>query len=107
MKRKLSVLLSIFLCVALCISTLGLAADSTGDGEPAATDAPEAATTPPSAGPEEDIYARLAASGADAAIVFAGLPDTYESEGFDRDNMRLPDGKNRMIAALAAAKPNT
>ena len=32
MKRKLSVLLSIFLCVALCISTLGLAADSTGDG---------------------------------------------------------------------------
>lgn len=41
MKRKLSVLLSIFLCVALCISTLGLAADSTGDGEPAATDAPE------------------------------------------------------------------
>ena len=63
MKRKLSVLLSIFLCVALCISTLGLAADSTGDGEPAATDAPEDAATTPSDGPEEVIYARLDASG--------------------------------------------
>ena len=51
--------------------------------------------------------ARLAASGADAAIVFAGLPDTYESEGFDRDNMRLPDGMNRMIEAVAEANPNT
>ena len=46
MKRKLSVLLSIFLCVALCISTLGLAADSTGEGEPAATGAPEDAALP-------------------------------------------------------------
>lgn len=63
MKRKLSVLLSIFLCVALCISTLGLAADSTGADEPAATDAPEDAATTPSDGPEEVIYARLDASG--------------------------------------------
>ena len=80
MKRKLSVLLSIFLCVALCISTLGLAADSTGDGEPAATDAPEDAATTPSDGPEEVIYARLDASG-DPQDAYAVVALTLTEEG--------------------------
>lgn len=40
-------------------------------------------------------------------VVFAGLPDIYESEGFDRANMRLPDGHDRLIRAVAAANPNT
>jgi len=41
------------------------------------------------------------------AVVFAGLPDAYESEGYDRIHMRLPDCQNRLIAAVAAANPNT
>ena len=41
------------------------------------------------------------------AVVVAGLPDSYESEGFDRENMKMPKGHNRMIKAVAAATPNT
>ena len=50
---------------------------------------------------------KKAASQADVTVVFAGLPDRYESEGFDRDDMRLPDGHDRMILAAADANPNT
>jgi len=46
-----------------------------------------------------------AASGADAAIILAGLPDEFESEGFDRSHMRLPEQMDRLIAAVAAAQP--
>ena len=48
-----------------------------------------------------------AAENADAAIVFAGLPDRFESEGFDRDNMKLPQGHIRMIEEVARANKNT
>ena len=48
-----------------------------------------------------------AASKAKAAVVFAGLPDSYESEGYDRTHMRMPDCQNRLIEAVAAANPNT
>lgn len=41
------------------------------------------------------------------AVVVAGLPDSYESEAFDREHMRLPDGHIRMIQAVAEANPNT
>lgn len=41
------------------------------------------------------------------AIVTAGLPELYESEGFDREHMGLPEGHNRMIEAVAKANPNT
>lgn len=44
---------------------------------------------------------------AKTAIVFAGLTDSYESEGFDRDNMRMPEGHIRMIEEVAKANPNT
>ncbi len=47
------------------------------------------------------------AKGADVAVVFAGLPDRYESEGFDRDNMKMPQGHIRMIEEVAKANPNT
>jgi len=40
---------------------------------------------------------------ADAAVVFAGLPNRFESEGFDRDNMKLPQGHIRMIEEVARA----
>ena len=51
--------------------------------------------------------AAQAAKGAKVAIVVAGLPDSYESEGFDRPNMAMPEGHNRMIETVAAANPNT
>ncbi len=41
------------------------------------------------------------------AIVFAGLPARYESEGFDRNDMKMPQGHIRMIEAVAEANPNT
>ncbi len=48
-----------------------------------------------------------AAKAAKAAVVFAGLPDSYESEGYDRTHMALPACQNRLIEAVAAANPNT
>jgi len=51
--------------------------------------------------------AAQAARGAKIAVVVAGLPDSYESEGFDRESMALPEGHTRMIEAVAAANPNT
>lgn len=53
------------------------------------------------------LEAADAARGADAAVVFAGLPDHFESEGFDRADMQMPDGHLRMIEAVAQANPNT
>ena len=41
------------------------------------------------------------------AVIFAGLPDSYESEGYDRTHMQLPACQNRLIEAVAAANPNT
>ncbi len=48
-----------------------------------------------------------AARGKDAAIVFAGLPPAYESEGFDRTKLDMPLSHNRLIEAVCAANPNT
>ncbi len=48
-----------------------------------------------------------AAKAAKAVVVFAGLPDSYESEGYDRKHMRMPECQNRLIEAVAAANPNT
>lgn len=47
------------------------------------------------------------ARNAEAAVVFAGLPDRYESEGFDRENLNMPSGHLRMIEAVAKANANT
>ena len=51
--------------------------------------------------------ARAAAEQAEVAVIFAGLPDRYESEGFDRDDMKMPAGHLRMIEAVASANSNT
>lgn len=47
------------------------------------------------------------AKAADVAVIFAGLPDSYESEGYDRTNMKMPECQNRLIEAVAAVQPNT
>ena len=49
----------------------------------------------------------VAAKAAEVAVIFAGLPDSFESEGYDRTHMRLPDCQNQVIEAVAAANPNT
>lgn len=43
----------------------------------------------------------------DAAIVIAGLSNTYESEGYDRSDMDLPGGQDALIRAVAAVNPKT
>lgn len=48
-----------------------------------------------------------AAKASRAAVVFAGLPEEFETEGCDRNTLSLPDNQNRLIAAVAAANPNT
>lgn len=57
----------------------------------------------------EDLLSQAAktAQEAEIAVIFAGLPDRYDSEGFDRADMKMPDGQLRMIDAVAAANPNT
>ena len=48
-----------------------------------------------------------AAKNAKVAVVFAGLPDSYESEGYDRNHMKMPACQVKLIDAVAAANPNT
>lgn len=48
-----------------------------------------------------------AAKAAKVAVVFAGLPDAYESEGYDRTHMKMPACQDRLIEAVAAVNPNT
>lgn len=48
-----------------------------------------------------------AAEGKKYAVIFAGLPDEYESEGFDRSHMNMPESHNKLIEAVAAVNPNT
>lgn len=51
--------------------------------------------------------AEVAAKAADVALIFAGLPDAYESEGFDRNDLQMPASHNALISRVAAANPNT
>lgn len=59
--------------------------------------------------PDEGMLreAEDAAGSADVALVFAGLPEDYESEGFDREHMRMPESHNELIWRVAAANPCT
>lgn len=47
------------------------------------------------------------AAEADKAVIFAGLPDSFESEGYDRQHMKLPDCQNRLIKEILQVQPNT
>lgn len=48
-----------------------------------------------------------AAKEADCAVIFAGLPEKYESEGYDRQHMRLPEQQNKLIEAVAGVQKHT
>jgi beta-glucosidase len=43
----------------------------------------------------------------DAVLIFAGLPDICESEGFDRTHLEMPEGHNRLIEAVAGVNART
>ncbi|MEK4063390.1 MULTISPECIES: glycoside hydrolase family 3 C-terminal domain-containing protein [Paenibacillus] len=45
--------------------------------------------------------AQETAQGADAAVLFLGLPDSYESEGYDRSHLSLPESHKALIKAVA------
>ena len=63
---------------------------------------------------DKDLYdeklaaeAVQAAKTADKVVIFAGLPDSFESEGYDRSHMRLPECQNRLIGEILEVQPNT
>jgi beta-glucosidase len=60
-------------------------------------------------GPDEALLREAVeqAKAADSAIIFAGLPDAYESEGFDRLHIFMPEAHNRLIAEVCRVQPNT
>ncbi|MGN0399964.1 MAG: glycoside hydrolase family 3 C-terminal domain-containing protein [Blautia sp.] len=43
---------------------------------------------------------------ADVAVIFAGLPDAFESEGYDREHMAMPDCQNVLIEEILKVQPN-
>ena len=60
--------------------------------------------------PEEDdrlAKAVALAKKSDVAVIFAGLPEGYESEGSDRPDMELTGKQNELISAVAKVNPNT
>ncbi|WP_335991211.1 family 78 glycoside hydrolase catalytic domain [Glycomyces sp. MUSA5-2] len=51
--------------------------------------------------------AREAAARAEVAVVFAGLYETDQSEGFDREHLDLPEAHTALIEAVAETAPRT
>ncbi|MCR5775578.1 MAG: glycoside hydrolase family 3 C-terminal domain-containing protein, partial [Lachnospiraceae bacterium] len=47
-----------------------------------------------------------AAKKSDVAVIFAGLPDIFESEGYDRSHMQLPENQNMLITEVLKVQPN-
>ena len=46
------------------------------------------------------------AKGKDAVLLFIGLTDAYESEGFDRKHMNIPKGHNELVDAITKVNDN-
>ncbi|WP_027294023.1 glycoside hydrolase family 3 C-terminal domain-containing protein [Robinsoniella sp. KNHs210] len=44
---------------------------------------------------------------AEVAVVFAGLPDNFESEGYDRKHLNLPNCQNTLIEKISKVQKNT
>lgn len=47
-----------------------------------------------------------AAQTVDIAVIFAGLPDAFESEGYDRSHMRMPQCQNHLISEILKVQKN-
>lgn len=50
--------------------------------------------------------AKKTAASADKVIIVAGLTDSYESEGFDRTHLRMPESHNVLIREIASVNKN-
>lgn len=48
----------------------------------------------------------ILAKESEMTVIFAGLPDNFESEGYDRVHMRLPDCQNALIQAVSEVQDN-
>lgn len=46
-----------------------------------------------------------AAEGKDAVVILAGLPDSYESEGFDRTHLNIPESHLELIRRVSEVNP--
>ncbi|ADU28987.1 glycoside hydrolase family 3 C-terminal domain-containing protein [Evansella cellulosilytica] len=46
------------------------------------------------------------AKNADTAVLFVGLPDRFESEGYDREHLRIPDNHRALIEEVSKVQPN-
>lgn len=56
--------------------------------------------------PELEDAAVAVAKTADVAVIFAGLPDSFESEGFDRKHLNMPDCQNHLIDRICQEQKN-
>src|SRR5207244_1882355 len=50
--------------------------------------------------------AKETAAKADVAVLFVGLPDRYESEGYDRTHMAIPVNHRALIEAVGEVQSN-
>lgn len=57
--------------------------------------------------PALEDAAVAAARDAEVAVIFAGLPDSFESEGFDRTHLDMPACQNHLIERVCQEQPNT
>lgn len=59
--------------------------------------------------PESQLAEQAAevASKADVAVVFVGLTEEFEGEGYDREGIFMPDNHNALVEKIAQANPNT
>ena len=46
------------------------------------------------------------AAEADISVIFAGLPDSFESEGLDRNHINLPECQNELIEKIVSVQKN-
>ncbi len=58
--------------------------------------------------PDEKLIAEAVeiASKVDVAVIYAGLPESYESEGYDRKHLAIPAGQVRLITEVCAVQKN-
>ncbi len=58
--------------------------------------------------PDEKLIeeAKEIAKRANVVVIFAGLPERYESEGYDRDHMKMPETHNKLIEEIAQVNNN-
>jgi len=58
--------------------------------------------------PDDNIMtdARNKAKNSDAAVIFVGTSENIESEGFDRNNINLPDQQDKLIEEVAKVNKN-